>query len=46
MIGCHFILIGKENIVKDSGAVVLINHQSCLDVIGNYINTLKKKKLE
>ncbi|XP_044595718.1 1-acyl-sn-glycerol-3-phosphate acyltransferase beta [Cotesia glomerata] len=33
MIGCHFILIGKENIVKDTGAVVLINHQSCLDVI-------------
>ncbi|XP_008547800.1 1-acyl-sn-glycerol-3-phosphate acyltransferase alpha [Microplitis demolitor] len=33
MIGCNFILIGKENIVKDTGAVILINHQSCLDVI-------------
>lgn len=25
---------GKENIVKDSGCVVLINHQSALDLIG------------
>ncbi|XP_050523158.1 1-acyl-sn-glycerol-3-phosphate acyltransferase beta-like isoform X2 [Daktulosphaira vitifoliae] len=24
---------GKENIVKDSGCVVLINHQSCLDLL-------------
>lgn len=29
----HFSVRGKENIVKDSGCVVLINHQSALDLI-------------
>lgn len=28
---------GKENIVQNSGAVVLINHQSVLDLIGKTI---------
>ena len=26
---------GHENIVQDSGSVVLINHQSALDILGN-----------
>lgn len=25
---------GQENIVQNSGCVVLINHQSCLDLLG------------
>lgn len=33
--GLKFRIRGKENIVKGSGCVVLINHQSALDLIGN-----------
>ncbi|XP_023314543.1 1-acyl-sn-glycerol-3-phosphate acyltransferase beta isoform X1 [Trichogramma pretiosum] len=32
LIGINYKIRGKENIVKDSGAVVLINHQSNLDL--------------
>ncbi|XP_011872696.1 PREDICTED: 1-acyl-sn-glycerol-3-phosphate acyltransferase alpha isoform X3 [Vollenhovia emeryi] len=32
IIGMNFRIRGKENIVKDSGCVVLINHQSSLDL--------------
>lgn len=35
IIGINFRFRGKENIVKDSGSVVLINHQSSLDLCGN-----------
>lgn len=35
IIGIHFHFRGKENIVKDSGCIVLINHQSSLDLCGN-----------
>lgn len=38
IIGMNFRFRGKENIVKDSGCVVLINHQSSLDLCGNCIN--------
>jgi len=35
---------GQENIVQNSGCVVLINHQSCLDLLGNCIIKKIKKK--
>jgi 1-acyl-sn-glycerol-3-phosphate acyltransferase len=38
IIGMNFRFRGKENIVKDSGSVVLINHQSSLDLCGNCID--------
>ncbi|XP_034950998.1 1-acyl-sn-glycerol-3-phosphate acyltransferase alpha isoform X2 [Chelonus insularis] len=33
LLGCNYIIRGHNNIIKDSGAIVLINHQSSLDVI-------------
>ena len=34
LLGIKFELRGHENIVQDSGCVVLMNHQSALDVLG------------
>lgn len=39
IIGINFHFRGKENIVKDSGCVVLINHQSSLDLCGKIFAT-------
>ncbi|KAK5649747.1 hypothetical protein RI129_000776 [Pyrocoelia pectoralis] len=33
ILGLNYEIKGKENIIKDSGCVVLINHQSALDLI-------------
>lgn len=41
IIGIKFRFRGKENILKDSGCVVLINHQSSLDLCGNYNQLLQ-----
>ncbi|KMQ82025.1 1-acyl-sn-glycerol-3-phosphate acyltransferase alpha [Lasius niger] len=41
IIGIKFRFRGKENIIKDSGCVVLINHQSSLDLCGNYNRLLQ-----
>jgi hypothetical protein len=37
LIGIKYELRGKENIVKGTGAIVLINHQSNLDLCGKNI---------
>lgn len=37
VLGLTWEMRGQENIVQDSGCVVLINHQSCLDLLGKYI---------
>ena len=34
LLGIKFELRGHENIVQDSGCVVLMNHQSALDILG------------
>jgi len=34
LLGLKWEMRGKENIVQNSGCVVLINHQSCLDLLG------------
>ncbi|KAK0171905.1 hypothetical protein PV328_005295 [Microctonus aethiopoides] len=33
LLGFNFIIRGHENIVKDTGAIVVINHQSAMDLI-------------
>jgi hypothetical protein len=35
--GSKFEIKGHENIVQDSGCVVLMNHQSALDVLGEFL---------
>ena len=40
LIGFSFEVQGIENIVKDQGSVVLVNHQSAIDLIGEYLNGL------
>lgn len=37
LFGMEFSIEGQENIVRNSGSVVLINHQSILDLIGNFL---------
>lgn len=44
LMGVKCTVKGKENIVKDSGCVVLINHQSALDLLGKYRVYNKKFK--
>jgi 1-acyl-sn-glycerol-3-phosphate acyltransferase len=36
-LGIKFEIKGHENIVEDSGCVVLMNHQSALDVLGEFL---------
>lgn len=36
LLGIKFEMKGQENIVQDSGCVVLINHQSALDILGEF----------
>jgi hypothetical protein len=36
-LGIKFEITGHENIVQDSGCVVLMNHQSALDVLGEFL---------
>lgn len=40
--GFNFIIRGHENIVKDTGAIVIINHQSAVDLMGMYGKMWKK----
>lgn len=41
--GVKFSVRGKQNIVKDKAAVILINHQSSLDLVGKLINISYQK---
>jgi 1-acyl-sn-glycerol-3-phosphate acyltransferase len=34
LLGIKFEVRGYENIVQDSGCIVLMNHQSALDILG------------
>jgi 1-acyl-sn-glycerol-3-phosphate acyltransferase len=36
LLGIKFEMRGLENIVQGSGCVVLINHQSALDILGEF----------
>jgi hypothetical protein len=36
LLGIKFEMRGHENIVQDSGCVVLMNHQSALDILGEF----------
>jgi len=44
ILGLKWIMIGHKNIVQDEGSVVLINHQSCLDlqVLAEFWPVLKR----
>lgn len=38
LVGLTFEIRGKENIVHDSGSIIVTNHQSLLDMAGKYIH--------
>lgn len=35
VIGMKYTLRGRENLSKDETYVIVANHQSCLDILGN-----------
>lgn len=47
LIGTSFEIQGTENLVRDKGSVVLINHQSAIDLIGekNFLKHTKRPSL-